>query len=427
MILSIPSTNIRCGLQACCIDVSLWVAYGACGPPSVYELPLLSFRDSPLTQSFGRIYPGHEGSNRLSKVIEDSFLFPLHALEARFHLLVYPLFYNFLNEYKIAPGQLLGFLWWIVTACCIDYRQREEGGRQNVNLLIALIDLRLVANVGIDCSFGNNSSRTNNISREINEAMDIDALIRGTSRKRKAAAGGYNVTSTSEEEGNNGRLEQCHKMSILMILLILPETRWLLCLKLQGRIHTLWGLQVELERVRELYLKMRGGNELINKQNEDFSEYLGVAEVKNDALSREMAAKREDKEATECQAKVARTKGKQLEALEKFKEETSRNVCNSISHLKMNILLHTHIAGGFFSAHRVDFDALYDMDMGALEFDVKYSQYSDEDPVENDNMTHLVVNDNMDRPVENDNVVPPTKNDNASQDANRGEEEANVP
>ncbi|KAH1031708.1 hypothetical protein J1N35_043882 [Gossypium stocksii] len=83
--------------------------------------------------------------------------------------------------------------------------------------------------------------------------------------------------------------------------------------------------------------------------------------------------------------------------------------------------------------HTSYFDALYDVDKGALGFDVcflssavwdsfvstwKNSQdfYLDEDPVENDNETS---------PIENDNMAPPTKNKNAGQDADRGREETN--
>lgn len=65
-----------------------------------------------------------------------------------------------------------------------------------------------------------------------------------------------------------------------------------------------------------------------------------------------------DKIIIECDIKLARTKGKQVEALEKFNKETRRNVCDSIFQLKMNILLHTQVTYGPFDARRVDFDAL---------------------------------------------------------------------
>lgn len=84
---------------------------------------------------------------------------------------------------------------------------QKEGSRLNVNLLTSPIDLRLVANAGIDCSSGNSSSETNNISHEINKAMDIDALIRGAHKKRKTTTGVVNVTFTSEEGGNSSHLE----------------------------------------------------------------------------------------------------------------------------------------------------------------------------------------------------------------------------
>ncbi|KAK5846379.1 hypothetical protein PVK06_002665 [Gossypium arboreum] len=46
---------------------------------------------------------------QLSEIIEDSFLLPPHVLEARFHLPLHPFFYSLLNDYKITPGQILGF------------------------------------------------------------------------------------------------------------------------------------------------------------------------------------------------------------------------------------------------------------------------------------------------------------------------------
>ncbi|KAK5845870.1 hypothetical protein PVK06_002111 [Gossypium arboreum] len=104
---------------------------------------------------------------------------------------------------------------------------------------------------------------------------------------------------------------------------------------------------------------MKKENEVINKKNEDLSKHLRVAEVKV-GLSRKVAAERE----------VARMKHDQFEALEKIKEENSRNMCNSISKLKMNILLNTQVTNGHFNAIRVDFNALYDVDIGVLRFDV---------------------------------------------------------
>ncbi|KAK5846378.1 hypothetical protein PVK06_002664 [Gossypium arboreum] len=141
--------------------------------------------------------------------------------------------------------------------------------------------------------------------------------------------------------------------------------------------------KAELERDRE-------ENEIINKQNEDLLELLGAIEDKVDKLSCEVAAKREGKEVRqaefdrvtaehvavldriikECRSKMARMNEKQSEALDKFKKETSQNVCNSSSRLKMNILFHTQVACGPFNARKVDFGALYDVDMDKLGFDV---------------------------------------------------------
>ncbi|PPS18292.1 hypothetical protein GOBAR_AA02283 [Gossypium barbadense] len=421
-----------------------------------------------------------EGFNRLGVVTEDSLLFPLHALEAGFHLPVHTLllvnFWVYFIDCSLVPveeprlGELIGVLLFhpsqedeeqycklvfqslpelgkyiqvrnkLEGFSCNEWRrgdnrevtqsvgaqlesntwphnstdELEEGGRQNVNLLIALTNLRLVADVSINRNPENNSSEINNISCEINEAMDIDVLIRGTCRKHKTTAGAINTPimlffmllhpclrneeATVEVSLPEVTMKDTHvvgssgsRQKTSTSLQFLLSKANMVGLELGEAFQSeLADTKAELKRVRELYLKTREENELINKQNEDLSEYLGVAEFKADVLSHEVAAEREDKKVTEakldkvtteytiqldkiireCHAEVVRTKGKQLEALEKFKKETSRNVCNSISQLKMNILLHTHVTGGLFSARKVDFDALCDVDKGVLEFDM---------------------------------------------------------
>ncbi|PPR95940.1 hypothetical protein GOBAR_AA24728 [Gossypium barbadense] len=79
------------------------------------------------------------------------------------------------------------------------YSQRE-GGRQNVNLLTAPTNHRVVADAGINHSFGDSSSETNSISCKTNEAMDIDSFISGARMRRKTTMGVVRISSTSEEE-----------------------------------------------------------------------------------------------------------------------------------------------------------------------------------------------------------------------------------
>ncbi|KAH1064218.1 hypothetical protein J1N35_029205 [Gossypium stocksii] len=60
----------------------------------------------------------------------------------------------------------------------------------------------------IDRGSKNNSIKTDSISREINEAMDIQSSINGMRKKCKTTAEVANVVVTSKEEGNSGGLEQ---------------------------------------------------------------------------------------------------------------------------------------------------------------------------------------------------------------------------
>ncbi|KAK5818882.1 hypothetical protein PVK06_023832 [Gossypium arboreum] len=61
------------------------------------------------------------------------------------------------------------------------------------NLLTAPTNVRIVIDAHIDCSSGNNSNETNNTYLEINEAMNIDSLIRDARKKRKTTARAVNA------------------------------------------------------------------------------------------------------------------------------------------------------------------------------------------------------------------------------------------
>lgn len=67
-----------------------------------------------------------EGPHRLYETTDDSFLLLMHVLEVGFHLSLHPFFYNVLNDYNIAPGQLSGFSWWLVMAYFLDCSQCGE-------------------------------------------------------------------------------------------------------------------------------------------------------------------------------------------------------------------------------------------------------------------------------------------------------------
>ncbi|KAK5824659.1 hypothetical protein PVK06_019440 [Gossypium arboreum] len=74
----------------------------------------------------------------------------------------------------------------------------------------------------------------------------------------------------------------------------------------------------------------------------------------------------------EWQDQVEATVQKQSEALENFKKKTTKNFLSSILKLKMNILLHAQVTDGPFYAHKVDFNALYRVDMSELSFDMLF-------------------------------------------------------
>ncbi|KAH1107180.1 hypothetical protein J1N35_010948 [Gossypium stocksii] len=62
---------------------------------------------------------------------------------------------------------------------------------------------------------------------------------------------------------------------------------------------------------------------------------------------------------------------KQVEALENFKNETLENFNNFLHGLKAKIQLHTQVLGGSFDAHRVDLNALCNVNEDQLGFDIR--------------------------------------------------------
>lgn len=88
---------------------------------------------------------------------------------------------------------------------------QKEGGRENINLLIAPTNHRVVVDTGINHNSGDNSSETDSISRELNEAMDIGSLISGASKKRKTIVEVVRISCASEEEGSSAQLERRSK------------------------------------------------------------------------------------------------------------------------------------------------------------------------------------------------------------------------
>lgn len=68
---------------------------------------------------------------------------------------------------------------------------------------------------------------------------------------------------------------------------------------------------------------------------------------------------------------MASLKQKHEEAFENFKE-TLETLSSLTSELTSNILLHTQVVAGPFDARKVDFDALYEINMDQLGFDARF-------------------------------------------------------
>lgn len=83
---------------------------------------------------------------------------------------------------------------------------QEEGGRGSSNLLIALTDHRFVIGGGNNQGYDDNSSETDSLSCELNEAMDIDVLIASGSKKCKTPVGAVHVNPSSKEDESSTRL-----------------------------------------------------------------------------------------------------------------------------------------------------------------------------------------------------------------------------
>ncbi|PPR97562.1 hypothetical protein GOBAR_AA23105 [Gossypium barbadense] len=94
-----------------------------------------------------------------------------------------------------------------------EFEQKERAIR-GTDLLIASTDPRVVdgtkGNRGCDYNF----SETDNILRELNEDMDIDALIGSGHKKHKTSAEAVCTNSSNEEEESGAPLEQRQKKKV---------------------------------------------------------------------------------------------------------------------------------------------------------------------------------------------------------------------
>ncbi|PPD99689.1 hypothetical protein GOBAR_DD03278 [Gossypium barbadense] len=85
--------------------------------------------------------------------------------------------------------------------------EQEERARGGTDLLIASFGPRVVDDTWGNRGCEDNSSETNNISHELNEAVDIDVVIGSGCNKHKTSTGVICINSFSNEEESGAQLE----------------------------------------------------------------------------------------------------------------------------------------------------------------------------------------------------------------------------
>ncbi|KAH1046593.1 hypothetical protein J1N35_037377 [Gossypium stocksii] len=166
-----------------------------------------------------------------------------------------------------------------------------------------------------------NSSETDSISHEFNEAMDIDALK------------------------SNGCKKHAHRL-------------------LSTRIPPL--PTHENSPVAHVVKKVP-----IKVGDDFFSSLLLLLSKFNTLGLRYMKAHNNELTDTKAElSRVDRTLRKQDEALKAFKEQKSYNILGSLRKFKEKLLLYSKVACGPFNVWKVDFNLLTDADMSRLDFDI---------------------------------------------------------
>ncbi|KAH1098165.1 hypothetical protein J1N35_015086 [Gossypium stocksii] len=109
-----------------------------------------------------------------------------------------------------------------------------------------------------------------------------------------------------------------------------------------------------------------GLDESVGGANEYLAGKLRAEQVKTNELSAEVMVERERNVALDAELR-------RIAKEHKATKETLKTLSNLAIELKSNILMYTQVAAGSFDAHKVDFDALYEVDMNQLGFDVHFS------------------------------------------------------
>ncbi|KAK5812163.1 hypothetical protein PVK06_027578 [Gossypium arboreum] len=261
---------------------------------------------------------------------------------------------------------------------------RMEGGSQQVNLLVASTNHRVIASVWVGRDSKDTSSTTDNISCELNKAMDIDSLVTEVRKKWKTITGVVRISSVSNEERGSVGLEcQCKRRSkpvgIIATLAGTQSPSNTVRLKYEeAHWKELANIKTELARALEQRDKMMDENETINNSNVNLQECLSIVEIKAEGLEQELITERESKEALqaelngaieeyttekdrivqECHDQMGSMLREQRLALEDFKKKRIENIIHFISRLYLNTLLYAQVATSPFDICKVDLDAL---------------------------------------------------------------------
>ncbi|KAH1063704.1 hypothetical protein J1N35_028691 [Gossypium stocksii] len=117
------------------------------------------------------------------------FLLPTHALKVGFYLPPYSFFSSLLKDYKIAPGQLSSFSWWIAMVYFIEC-SRHGDQESGVKLFMFTVgaDNRLIGGVDIAHIFEESLAESTSLSKEIDEYMDVQSFMQNVQRSPTAFA-----------------------------------------------------------------------------------------------------------------------------------------------------------------------------------------------------------------------------------------------
>ncbi|KAH1114841.1 hypothetical protein J1N35_008219 [Gossypium stocksii] len=238
------------------------------------------------------------------------------------------------------------YLYYGMTLCpfTLPKFEKEERARGGTNLLIASTDPWVVDGVGGNRGCKDNPSETDIILRELNKAMDIDALIGSGCKKHKTSVGAIRINLSSEEKESGALLEippllDPKNSPVALIIERVP-------VKTEAHNKELADTKAELNRVHEMYHKITEENEIINEKQGVFIERLAIMEMKVEECEVKLPLERERERHITAEAELKRVTARHFTKLERIIRE-----CKDT-----------------FDVRKVDFDELIDVDMSILGF-----------------------------------------------------------